>query len=137
MKQYSELIKLSTFKERYLYLRFRQPLFVGQPTKFRWLNQRFYQSNEWRQLCRDIVIRDGGCDLGISDRPIFGRPRIHHINPLTLIDFEDHTDALMDPENLICVSHSTHNAIHFGNDALVWFDDQERRPNDTCPWKEA
>lgn len=137
MKRYSELVRLPTFRERYEYLRFRPPLFVGQPTKFRWLNQRFYQSSEWRKVCQDIAIRDGGCDLGIRDRPIFGRPRIHHINALTLIDFEDKTDLLLDPENLICVSHDTHNAIHFGNDALLWLEEQERRPNDTCPWREV
>lgn len=137
MRRYSELVELPTFRERYLYLRFRQPLFVGQPTKFRWLNQKFYQSSEWRRVCQDVVIRDDGCDLGIQDRPIFGRPRIHHINPIALADLEDRTELLLDPENLICVSHSTHNAIHFGNDSLVWLEENERRPNDTCPWKEA
>lgn len=135
--RYSELILLSTFKERYEYLRFRKPFPIGNPSKFRWLNQRFYQSKEWHDACRYIVLRDNGCDLGIPSRPIFWRPRIHHINPLRMVDLEQNTKLLLDPENLICVSQSTHNAIHFGNDSLVWFEENERRPNDTCPWKEA
>lgn len=137
MKRYSELAALPTFRERYFYLRFKHHWAVGQPTKFRWLNQRFYQSSEWKKVCCDIIVRDNGCDLGVPGRIIAGRPRVHHINPLSLSDFEGRTEALIDPENLICVSHDTHNAIHFGNDALVWFDGYDRRPNDTCPWKET
>lgn len=135
--RYSELVLLPTFKERYEYLRFRRPYPIGNPSKFRWMNQRFYQSKEWRDVCRYIIIRDNGCDLGIPGRSIFGRPCVHHMNPLQMVDFEQNTNLLLDPENLICVSHSTHNAIHFGNDSLIWFEENERRPNDTCPWKEA
>lgn len=137
MMQYSELVLLPTFKERYEHLRFHKAFPIGNPSKFRWLNQKFYQSKEWHDVCRHIILRDNGCDLGVASRPIFGRPCVHHINPLQMIDFEENARLLLDPENLICVSHSTHNAIHFGNDSLVWFEENERKPNDTCPWKEV
>lgn len=136
MKCYSELILLPTFKERFEYLRFKRPTQFGI-TKFRYLNQRFYQSKEWKDVCDRVVARDYGCDLGIRDRPIFGRPRVHHITPLRLEDFERTSPNLTSLENLIAVSFDTHNAIHFGNDGALITDYEPRRPNDTCPWKEV
>lgn len=137
MKRYSELMRLPTYRERYEYLRFNIPTDVGNPTKFRYLNQRFYHSEEWFRVCREVIVRDGGCDLGLLDRVIYGRPRIHHINPLTLRDFETSSPLLLDLENLITTSFETHKAIHYGNRESLFFEDEIRRPNDTCPWKEA
>lgn len=136
MKCYSELILLPTFKERFEYLRFERPTQLGI-TKFRYLNQRFYQSKEWKDACAKVIARDYGCDLGIGDRPIFGRPRVHHITPLRLEDFERSSPNLTNLENLIAVSFDTHNAIHFGSDGALITDYEPRRPNDTCPWKEV
>ena len=42
----------------------------------------------------------------------------------------------MDLDNVICVSSNTHKAIHYGNESLLPKDPVERRPNDTCPWKQ-
>lgn len=137
MKCYSELMKLPTFRERFEYLKFTRPAIPGNPTKFRYLNQRFYHSQAWQDVCREVVIRDLGCDLGVKDRPIFGRPRVHHIRPLLLQDFEVGSSLLLDPENLITTSFDTHNAIHMGNVGSLFTDYVERRPNDTCPWKEG
>lgn len=137
MKCYSELVKLPTFRERLEYLRFTKAAAPGNPTKFRYLNQRFYHSQAWQDVCAKVAVRDGGCDLGINDRPIFGRPRIHHIVPLLLHDFEVGSSFLFDPENLITTSFDTHNAIHYGNAGALISDYVERRPNDTCPWREA
>lgn len=137
MRCYSELVKLPTFRERFEYLRFKRPAVPGNPTKFRYLNQRFYQSQAWKSVCQEIVVRDCGCDLGIKDRPIFGRPRVHHIEPLTLLDFEVGSPSLFDPENLVATSFETHNAIHMGNAGALFTDYTERKPNDTCPWKEV
>lgn len=137
MKCYSELILLPTFKERFEYLKFKGPTAIGTPTKFRYLNQRFYSSEEWRDACEKAIARDYGCDLGIRDRPIFGRPRVHHITPLTLEDFENASHNLTNLENLICTSFDTHNAIHYGNSGALLTDYEPRRPNDTCPWKEV
>lgn len=137
MKHYSELILLPTFKERFEYLRFDHPTSVGTPTKFRYLNQRFYHSEEWRDACEKAIARDYGCDLGIRERPILGRPRVHHITPITLADFENSSPNLTSLENLICTSFDTHNAIHFGNRGALLTDYEPRKPNDTCPWKEV
>lgn len=136
MKCYSDLILLMTFKERFEYLRFERSTRFGV-TKFRYLNQQFYRSEEWRDACEKAISRDYGCDLGIVDRPIFGRPRVHHIVPLTLADFEEASPNLTSLENLICTSFDTHNAIHFGIDGSLVTDYEPRRPNDTCPWKEG
>ena len=135
-KSYSELIQIPTFIERYRYLKLNGT--IGEDTfgYDRYLNQRFYQSKEWRQFRRDIIIRDMGGDLGIEDHPIGGVIIIHHINP---IDKQDillgRWVKLMDPENVICVSHMTHEAIHYGDESLLMIEPTERRPNDTCPWR--
>lgn len=132
---YSELIELPTFKERLAYASLYGV--VGSETfgGSRVLNQDFYRSTEWRQVRNLVIVRDGCCDLAVQDR-IVRVPIIHHLNPLTIDDIRDATEALLDPENLIVVSAKTHNAIHYG--ATLHADDiSERRPNDTCPWKKA
>lgn len=137
IKCYSELIKFPTFKERfdYLYIGGR----VGENTfgAERYLNQAFYNSYEWRRLRNEIIIRDGGCDLGIEGREIRAKRllRIHHIDPITLDDISDHSPKLMDPENLICCLWQTHQAIHYMGWEGVIKEPVTRRPNDTCPWR--
>lgn len=56
-------------------------------------------------------------------------------NPLTKEDVIGHTDALLDPENVVCVSDRTHKAIHYGDDSILKPMYTERRPGDTCPWR--
>ena len=82
-----------------------------------------------------IIVRDNGCDLGISGRDIYSRILIHHMNPITKEDILRRSDILLNPEYLICVTPNTHRAIHYGNSNLLIKDPIERRPNDTCPWK--
>ena len=132
---YSELAKLPTFEERFRYLRLGGG--VGKETFGfdRYLNQRFYSSAEWKRIRRDVIIRDNGCDLGIPGRMIGGRILIHHMNPVSREDILAATDALINPEYLVCVSHKTHNAIHYGDESLLTVIPPERKPNDTCPWK--
>lgn len=136
-RTYSELMSLPTFMERFNYLKLDG--FVGKETFGfdRYLNQDFYNSYEWRKLRRDVIIRDNGCDLAVPDREIYGRVIVHHLNPINLNDILDFSNYLMNPEYLITVSSFTHNAIHFGDSELVDRDPIVRRPNDTCPWKEA
>ena len=57
-KCYSELSQLLTFKERYEYLRLDGV--VGEETFGfdRYLNQIFYNSKEWKDIRRKIIIRD-------------------------------------------------------------------------------
>ena len=135
IKTYSELIKIPTFKERYRYLRLTGR--VGEDTFGfdRYLNQIFYRSAEWKRIRDKVIVRDNGCDLGIEDREIYGKILIHHMNPITDRDILDATDILLNPEYLICVSHITHNAIHYGNEDLLITEPIIRTKNDTCPWK--
>lgn len=134
-RTYSELIELPTFEERYRYLRLKGA--VGKDTFGfdRYLNQKFYRSPEWKRIRDYVIVRDNGCDLGIEDRVIRGKILIHHLNPITEADIIYATDALLNPEYLICVSHTTHNAIHYGDEDLLITAPIERSPFDTCPWK--
>ena len=135
MKTYSELIKLLTFEERFQYLRLDGT--VGKDTFGfdRYLNQRFYASPQWKQIRDSVIIRDNGCDLAIGDRMIFGRILVHHMNPISAEDICCQSDLLTNPEYLICVSHDTHNAIHYGDENQLVIMPPERKPGDTCPWK--
>lgn len=136
IKTYSELMRLHTFEDRFNYLSLKGS--VGEDTFGfdRYLNQAFYRSAEWKRVRDQVIIRDNGCDMGIEDAPIFGRVYIHHMNPLTREDIINSTDYLLNPEYLICVSHDTHNAIHYGSfDILPSKSFVERSPNDTTPWK--
>lgn len=135
IKTYSELIALPTFEERYEYLRLNGR--VGEDTFGfdRYLNQNFYRSSEWRRIRDRVIVRDNGCDLAIDDRIIYGKILIHHMNPITDKDLFNLSDILLDPEYLICVSHNTHNAIHYGDGERLVKDPIVRTKNDTCPWK--
>lgn len=136
IKTYSELITIPTFEERYRYLRIGG--LVGKETFGfdRYLNQKFYSSLEWKRFRRDVIIRDMGCDLGIEDRAIQGLIIIHHLNAIDPKDIQEkNIRVLLDFENVICVSHNTHNAIHYGDDSLLFTDPIIRTKNDTCPWK--
>ena len=136
IKSYSELIRIPTYKERFEYLRLNG--IVGKDTfgYDRYLNQAFYNSPEWRRFRRDIIIRDNGCDLACEGYEIRGKIILHHINPITQDDLiSRRRDVLFDPENIICVTHNTHNAIHYGDANLLITGPIERVANDTCPWK--
>ena len=67
IRTYSELIRLPTFEERFEYLRLDG--LVGKDTFGfdRYLNQLFYESNEWKAIRNHIITRDGGCDLAIPE----------------------------------------------------------------------
>lgn len=135
MKTYSELILIPTYKERFEYASLNGQ--VGSATfgADRYINQQFYRSREWRRFRDQIIVRDGGCDLGDPDRPIGGVIIIHHLNPIRIEDFEKRPELLMDPDLVICVSDLTHKAIHYGDFDLLPKDYVERKPNDTIPWR--
>lgn len=135
IRTYSQLVKLQTFEERYRYLRLDGAVGLDTFGFDRYLNQQFYKSQEWKSLRDKIIIRDNGCDLGVEGYEIHGRIYIHHMNPLTERDIRDRTEFLLDPRYLICVTHNTHNAIHYGDENLLITMPKERTPNDTCPWK--
>lgn len=133
-KTYLELCQLPTFEERFEYLKLDG--IVGDWTfgSRRYLNQMLYKSAEWKELRDKVIIRDNGCDLGIQDRTIFGKVLIHHINPITIEDVLNRNPIVFDLNNLICVSHMTHQAIHYGDSNLLMKDPIQRTKNDTCPW---
>lgn len=136
MKSYSEMIKLPTFLERYRYLKLRGN--VGEETfgYSRYLNQTLYTSPEWRRLRKVVIDRDKACDLACKDYEIVGKLiLIHHINPITLENIYNRDPKVLDPENLICVSKETHNAIHYGDESQLPIIFTERTEGDTCPWK--
>ena len=135
MKTYSELIKLSTFADRFRYLSIGGE--VGKETfgYERYLNQRFYSSREWKLIRDHVIARDLGCDLALHDREIPGRIIIHHMNPVQSTDIIHSSEILMDPEFLVCVSHDTHNAIHYGDESILQLVYTDRQKNDTCPWR--
>lgn len=135
IKTYSELITLQTFEDRFNYLQLRGE--VGKSTfgHNRYLNQILYNSPEWRRFRNEIIIRDNGCDLACDGYEIYGRALIHHINPITVEDIVNRNPMVFDPENVITTVHSTHNAIHYGDESLLPKSPIERKQNDTCPWR--
>lgn len=136
IRTYTELMQLATFEERFEYLKLNGT--IGDDTFGfdRWLNQVFYnKSPEWKEVRRQVILRDNGYDLASQDRIIGGKIIVHHMNPIIIRDLRDFNPDIINPEYLISCSHATHNAIHFGDANMLVYDLVERRPNDTCPWK--
>lgn len=131
---YKEVILIPSFKDRYEYLRLGGK--VGESTFGfdRYLNQLLYHDLEWKSFRRKIIMRDNGCDMAHPDFEIGGRIIVHHINPLTQEDVVDRNPIIFDPDNVICVSHYTHEAIHYGDSELLPKEPIERKPGDTCLW---
>jgi hypothetical protein len=134
IRTYSELRRLQTFEERFRYLQLSGD--VGEVTFGfdRYLNQRFYKSQEWKAVRDRVIIRDNACDLGANGYDIHGKILIHHMNPISPQDIEHPGKELLDPEYLIATTHNTHNAIHYGDEGLLVKAPVERFKNDTCPW---
>jgi hypothetical protein len=134
VRTYSELSTLKTMEERFEYLRIGGV--IGESTfgLERFVNQSFYKSLEWRQIRDYVLARDLGNDMGLPDLPVRGNYYIHHMNPLTMDDFEMGSSNLLDPEGLITCGLVSHNAIHFGDISLLPKPYVERRPGDTRDW---
>lgn len=131
---YSILKKIGTFEKRLEWLMLRAK--VGEETfgSLRWVNQKFYSSQEWKAAKKIVILRDSGYDLGVQGYPICGPVYVHHIFPISYEDLKNHSSLLFDPDNLICCSYQTHNAIHYGKVAYTK-EPIIRQPFDTCPWK--
>ena len=135
IRTYNELVQYHSYEDRFRYLKLNGVV-ANETFGFdRYLNQRFYKSAEWRRVRDQVIIRDNGCDLGIPGREIFGTIIVHHMNPISIEDIEKNPEILFDPNYLICVSHDTHNAIHYGTEIPKSSEPIIRTPNDTCPWK--
>jgi hypothetical protein len=133
-KSYHELCRFTTFEDRFEYLRLNRV--VGQTTFGfeRYLNQMLYHSRDWKYIRDEVIFRDKGCDLGISDREIYGKLLIHHINPISFEDIESGADCIFDLDNLITTTLTTHNAIHYGDLSLIPQLPKVRSKNDTRLW---
>lgn len=134
IKTYAEMRQLDTFMERFRYLSLKG--MVGEDTFGfdRYINQQFYRSREWRRIRKRVIARDLGCDLGVEGYDIFDKIIVHHINPLTAEHIKHSDELMFDMNNLITVSHKTHNAIHYGDESALVEPFVERRPGDTKLW---
>lgn len=134
IRTYSELVVLPTFEERFEYLSIRGEVGCATFGGNRWINQQFYTSREWRRLRHDVIARDEGRDLGIEGLDIHDRIIVHHMTPIDENDILHGTARALDLDNLICTTHDTHNAIHFGDARLLKKPHIPRSPGDTRLW---
>ncbi|MBP5598082.1 MAG: hypothetical protein J6Y02_22125 [Pseudobutyrivibrio sp.] len=145
IRTYSELILLDTFEERFNYLKVKAPIGAITFGGHRYACQQFYRSPEWKRVCRDVILRDNCCDLGLPGYEIERIPGdrsrndiviVHHMNPITIEQILERDPDILNMEYLITTRHSTHNCIHYGEDGVI----PEMRlvvrtPNDTAIWK--
>lgn len=134
IRSYSRLQKLDTFDARFEYLKLEGA--VGQSTFGfdRYVNQSFYHSTEWKHIRQGVIVRDNGCDLGISGYEIHGNLLVHHMNPMEAGSIIQNEEWILDPEFLITTTQNTHNAIHFGDKSLLRRLPAERKAGDTRLW---
>jgi hypothetical protein len=134
-KTYSEMIRLRSFEERYLYLRLSGSVGLETFGADRWVNQAFYKSKEWKDIRNQVIVRDEGNDLAMTGYSINDRIYIHHIDPITVGDFSDNVNKLLSLDNLVCVSFDTHQAIHYGIKDYAKINCMvDRTVNDTKLW---
>lgn len=135
IKTYSQAILIPNYIDRFEYLKLEGTVGVETFGFNRYLNQTLYRSPEWKRFRREIIVRDNGYDLGYEGYEIHGKILIHHLNPLTMEDIINRNPCIFDPENVICTSLDTHNAIHYGDQSLLQTGPIIRTQYDTCPWK--
>lgn len=129
------MCSFSTFIERFNYLKLNGKVGIETFGFDRYLNQVLYCSQEWKRFRRQVIIRDNGFIFGLDGYNINGRLIVHHINPITLEQIEQRDPMIFSMENVVCVTHNVHEAIHYGDESLIPTDPIIRKPNDTCPWK--
>lgn len=149
-KSYSELIAIPTFEERLLYLQTHSTVGYDKFGPYRYLVERFLQSDEWKRFKSDMILRDEACDLAHPNHSIPELLRdesgkivkrtnmiiMHHINPCKLEDYVNmNEEILLNPENVVTTTFNTHQQIHYGSKNVVAEIYRERTPGDTCPWR--
>ena len=133
-RTYLGLSRFETFEERYDYLKLRGDVGARTFGFDRWVNQRFYKSQEWKHVRNHVITRDNGCDLGIEGYEIYSGLLVHHMNPISIEDLEHGEDWIIDPNFLITTSLQTHNAIHYGDESLLPRGPVVRKSGDTTLW---
>lgn len=134
-RTYTDLSGISSFAERLEYLKLDGTVGADTFGFDRYLNQMFYRSAEWKRIRDIVIIRDNGCDIGVAGYEIAGKILIHHMNPISSEDIKNRSEFLLNPNYLVCVSHDTHNAIHYGGVSVNTVQPTERTRFDTCPWR--
>lgn len=134
VRTYTELSRLQTLEERFSYLKVGGTVGLATFGMERYVNQQFYRSSEWKNIRDYVIARDLGMDMGLHDMPVRGAYFIHHMNPLTMEDFEFGSANLLDPDGLITCGMASHNAIHYGDVGLLPRPYVERQPGDTRSW---
>lgn len=132
MRAYRELMQFDSFEMRLKYLKLTGAVGAETFGSNRGLNQRFYSSHQWRLVRDHVITRDYGRDLGLEGFEIYGKPIVHHMNPVSIEDLLNGSELVLDPEFLITVSHDTHNLIHYGNERQTEI--VERKAGDTKLW---
>lgn len=136
IRTYSELITIPTYGERLRYCALHGRVSELTFGHNRYLNQTFYQNQRWKRFRRDIIIRDQGRDLAVEGYELDSYVYIHHLVPITVSDVLEQSEALYDPNNVVCVSFTTHNYIHYGlPNEDIFKQLADRKPNDTIPWR--
>lgn len=134
IRTYSEMRRFETLEERYRYLALRGEVAAATFGFDRWMNQGVYVSREWKKTRSHVIVRDMGCDLGVEGYDIHEKLYVHHMNPMTSKQIENGDEAIFDPEFLITTSHSTHNAIHYGDERQLPRPFVPRQLGDTKLW---
>jgi hypothetical protein len=134
IRTYNELCRYKTLEDRFRYLKLGGLTGIATFGFDRWINQRFYKSNEWKHVRDHVIVRDNGCDLGVPGYEIHSGLLVHHMNPVSLDDIKHAEDWLIDPDFLITASLRTHNAIHFGDESQLPRGPVERKRGDTTLW---
>lgn len=133
-RSYRELCRIESFEERYRYLKLDGVLGAETFGFDRWINQRFYRSQEWKSVRDYVIVRDQGCDLGVVGFEIHSGLLVHHMNPITPDDIKQGKEWILDPDFLITTSLRTHNAIHYGDETLLPREPIVRTRGDTKLW---
>lgn len=135
MKTYLKMLEFPSFHDRFMYLRFTDTS-IGIETfgSLRYLNQEFYRSEQWKRVRNYVIARDNGMDLAHRNSPISGQILVHHIEPILPEYFASGSPLLLDPNNLVSTSLTTHRGIHYGLEPLLHSSVTIRRPNDTKLW---
>ncbi len=136
MKSYQELMQIETFEDRIKYLMTNSSVGIDTFGGSRYLNQMLYKSPEWKRVRNAVILRDNGLDLACEGHEIAGPILVHHINPITKEQVINRAPEVFDKNNLVCVSHRTHQIIHYGGaQNIEEISLVERTPNDTIPWR--
>jgi hypothetical protein len=134
IRTYRELSRLETFEERYRYLALRGTSGESTFGFDRWINQRFYRSQEWKHVRDQVIVRDNGCDLAVPGYEIHSGLLVHHMNPISVRDLQGGETWIIDPNYLVVTSLQTHNAIHYGDETLLPRGPVVRKRGDTKLW---